>query len=102
MDEAVYRMIGLAMKAGRLLSGNEQVLEAVKEGRGEFLLIAKDSSERTKEEYITAAKKKNMPYALWGEKEKLGHAIGKGIRTALLITDSGLSQAIQGKMSGET
>ena len=30
MDEPVYRMLGLCMKAGRLLSGNEQVAEGLK------------------------------------------------------------------------
>lgn len=98
MDESVYQMIGLCMKAGRLLSGNEQVLEALKAGKGTFLIVAKDSVERTKNDYITVAKKKNIDYVLWGEKEKLGHAIGKGIRTALLIIDNGFSQAIQRKM----
>ena len=48
MDEPVYRMLGLCMKAGRLLSGNEQVAEGlknVKAPKGALLIITEDSSQ---------------------------------------------------------
>ena len=57
MDEPVYRMLGLCMKAGRLLSGNEQVAEGlknVKAPKGALLIITEDSSPRTKDEHSGA------------------------------------------------
>lgn len=48
MDDPVYRMLGLCMKAGRLLSGSEQVSEGLRKGTGKLLIIAEDSSPRTK------------------------------------------------------
>ena len=56
MNEPIYRLLGLCMKAGRLLSGSEQIKTAVKDGKGILLILAEDSSERTKEEYIRLAK----------------------------------------------
>ena len=50
MDDPVYRMLGLCMKAGRLLSGSEQVSEGLRKGTGKLLIIEEDSSPRTKEE----------------------------------------------------
>ena len=32
MNEPIYRLLGLCMKAGRLLSGSEQIKTAVKDG----------------------------------------------------------------------
>lgn len=48
MDEPIYRMLGLCMKAGRLLSGNEQVSEGLKKGQGVLLIVTEDSSPRTR------------------------------------------------------
>lgn len=101
MDEPVYRMLGLCMKAGRLLSGNEQVAEGlknVKAPKGVLLIITEDSSPRTKDEYRNAAERAHISYRLFGEKERLGSALGKGVRTAALITDKGFSRAIAEKI----
>ena len=43
MDEPIYRMLGLCMKAGRLLSGNEQVSEGLKKGQGVLLIVTEES-----------------------------------------------------------
>lgn len=97
-DDPVYRMLGLCMKAGRLLSGSEQVSEGLRKGTGKLLIIAEDSSPRTKEEYTNAAEKWKIPYRVFGEKDKLGQALGKGVRTAALIVDKGFGKAIAEKI----
>lgn len=98
MDDPVYRMLGLCMKAGRLLSCSEQVSEGLRKGTGKLLIIAEDSSPRTKEEYTNAAEKWKIPYRVFGEKDKLGQALGKGVRTAALIVDKGFGKAIAEKI----
>ena len=95
MDEPVYRMLGLCMKAGRLLSGNEQVAEGLKNVKAPKGAL---SSPRTKDEYRNAAERAHISYRLFGEKERLGSALGKGVRTAALITDKGFSRAIAEKI----
>lgn len=94
MNEPIYRLLGLCMKAGRLLSGSEQIKTAVKDGKGILLILAEDSSERTKEEYIRLAKLSGITWRIFGEKEKLGHAVGKVIRAAILISDSGFGTSL--------
>ena len=94
MNEPIYRLLGLCMKAGRLLSGSEQIKTAVKDGKGILLILAEDSSERTKEEYIRLAKLSGITWRIFGEKEKLGHAVGKGIRAAILISDRGFGTSL--------
>lgn len=98
MDEPIYRMLGLCMKAGRLLSGNEQVSEGLKKGQGVLLIVTEDSSPRTKDEYIKAAERYHISSKIFGEKERLGQALGKGVRTAALITDKGFGRAIAEKI----
>ena len=98
MNDPVYRMIGLCMKAGQLLSGNEQIAEGLKKGKGSLLILTEDASPRTKKEYTLAAERAHIPLRIFGEKEVLGQALGKGIRTAALITDKGFGKAISAKI----
>ena len=101
MDEAVYRMLGLCLRAGRLLSGNEQVAEGLKNIKAPkqyLLIITEDSSPRTKEEYRRAAERARISCKIFGNKERLGDALGKGVRTAALIADKGFAKAIAEKI----
>ncbi len=98
MDDPVYKLLGLCMKAGRLLSGNEQVRESIKSKKGTLLIIAEDCAEKAKKEYLYLAESASLPVRLFGDKDKLGAAVGKGIRTALLITDHGFGKSIAEKI----
>ena len=48
MDDPLYRMLGLCMKAGRLLSGSEQVSEGLRKGTGKLLIIAETAPREQK------------------------------------------------------
>lgn len=97
-DKDIYQFLGLAQKAGRLLSGADQLESGLKHKKGMLLLIAEDASERTAKEYRAAAEKSRIPWRAFGEKEKLGQALGKGVRTAVLVTDSGFANAVLAKL----
>ena len=96
MNNRIYGLIGLCMKA-EVLSGNEQV-EKESEGKGYLLILAADSSEQTKKDYVLAAERHHLPYRIFGTKEMLGQALGKGVRTAVLITDRGFARAMLTKL----
>ena len=98
MDEPVYRMLGLCMKAGRLLSGNEQVSEGIRKRQGVLLVLTEDCSERTRDEYTRACERAHISIKIFGTKERLGQALGKGVRTCALITDKGFGRAIADKI----
>lgn len=97
-EKAMYQFLGLARKAGCLLSGSEQVRDGLKHKKGTLLLIAEDASERTAEELRTMAERNRIAWRIFGEKEKLGQALGKGVRTAVLVTDSGFGKAVCEKL----
>ena len=75
MDNKIYGLIGICMKAGKVLSGSEQVESGIKK-----------------------QKAFHLPYRIWGTKIELGQSLGKSIRTAVLITDKGLASALLKKL----
>lgn len=63
-DKAIYQFLGLAQKAGFLLSGSEQLMDGLKHKKGTLLLITEDASERTAGEYRAIAERNRIPGGL--------------------------------------
>jgi ribosomal protein L7Ae-like RNA K-turn-binding protein len=86
--------IGFAMKSGKLASGEFSVEKAVKDGKARLVIIAKDSSGNTRKKFTDMCTYYNVPVAVFGEKEYLGHIIGKELRACISVNDAGLADAI--------
>ena len=83
MNNRIYGLIGLCMKAGKVLSGNEQVEKGIRKGKGYLLILAADSSEQTKKDYVLAAERHHLPY-IWNERNV---RTGIGQRRSYSCTD---------------
>ena len=78
--------LGLAMKAGRVQSGEENCLKLVKAGAAFLLLIDAGASAASKKTATDACAHYNVPYRLIPAGD-LGQAIGKSGRMVAAITD---------------
>ncbi|MDL2281295.1 ribosomal L7Ae/L30e/S12e/Gadd45 family protein [Selenomonadales bacterium OttesenSCG-928-I06] len=88
-------LLGFAQKSGKLISGEESILKAIKSNKVKLLLIASDSSENTKETYFNQVVYYNVPCKETVlTKEEIGSSIGKVQRSAVAIADEGFTKAI--------
>ena len=78
--------LGLAMRAGRVQSGEENCLKLVKAGASFLLLIDAGASAASKKTATDACAHYNVPYRLIPAGD-LGQAIGKSGRMVAAITD---------------
>ena len=89
-------MLGLAKKAGRIISGTDMVCEAVRTGKAKHIYIAGDASRNTNKRLINCCTYYEVPYSIilpCGT--ELAHAIGKtGNVAAAAVTDIGFTMAI--------
>lgn len=97
-DEAIYRFLGLGQRAGYMLSGSQQLRDGLKNRKGKLLIITEDTSERTRKELTAMAERYCIEWRLFGNKDDLGRALGKGVRTAVLITDGGFGRAVRSRL----
>jgi len=88
-------MIGMAMKAGKLASGESGTEKAVKTGKAALVIVSEAASENTKKKFRNMCDYYQVPIYFFGEKEELGHAIGKEFRASLAVLDEGLAKAIE-------
>ena len=96
MDQnKIYSLLSLSMRAGKVKSGEFATLEAIRKRTAQLVIVSSDASENTTKQFTDKCKYYNVPIYYFGDKESLGHAIGKEVRTSLAITDKGLSESLR-------
>ena len=89
--------LGLAQKAGKIVSGDFAVKSALKSGTVKLLVVAEDTAPNSKKELCYLAEQAGVPVVELLTRWELGGALGKGQRAAAAITDSSFASMLQGK-----
>ena len=93
--ESYTRLLGLALRGGNLVSGNDAVQAAVYAGRVRLLLLSADASPRVCRDAERWAERGHcLCVALPCDKAELGHALGHGTVAVAALTDTGLANAV--------
>ncbi|AKL95434.1 ribosomal protein L7Ae/L30e/S12e/gadd45 [Clostridium aceticum] len=86
MKSKVSNLLGLAMRAGKIVSGEETCKKELK--RSLYLVIvAEDASDNTKKVFSDKCSYYHVPLKFMGTKDELGHCIGKTSRATIGIKD---------------
>ena len=93
--DKVLSLIGLAMKAGRCTSGETMTENETKLGRARLVIVASDASDNTKKKFRDMCEFYKVPICFYGDKDTLGHAMGKEFRASLAILDEGFADGIR-------
>lgn len=94
----VYAMLGMAMKAGKVVSGEFSTEKSVKSGQARLVIVSEDASDNTKKLFSNMCGFYKVPRCFGGTKEELGSAIGKAMRASLAVTDENFAKAISEKL----
>ena len=93
--DRVLSMLGLATRAGNVVSGGFATEEAVKRRKAYLVIIAEDASDNTRNKFNNMCEFHKVPCEYYSYKEMLGHAIGKEERSCLAVTDKGFANSIR-------
>lgn len=88
-------LVSLATKAGKTVSGEFATEKAVKDFTAELVLAAGDASDNTKKKFKNMCDFYEVPIYFYGDKDTLGHAMGKEFRASLAVTDEGFAKGIR-------
>lgn len=88
MNDKVLGMLGLARRAGKLQGGETQVLDAVRSGKAQLVIIAADASDNSKKLFNDKCSYYHVPVYEYGAKETIGHA-------SVAVTDKNFSEAVR-------
>ena len=96
--DKVLSMLGIAAKSGSIASGEFSTEKAVKDGKAYLVIVAGDASENTQKMFRNMTDFYEVPMYLYGDKETLGHFIGKEFRASLAVINEGLARSIEDKL----
>lgn len=94
MRNKIFGTLGIAEKAGKIVSGEFSVEKAIKEGRAFLVILAEDASDNTKKHFSDMCSYREIPILFFGTKEELGGCIGKSFRANVALTDQGFAESI--------
>jgi len=94
-------LLSLATKAGKTKSGEFMTEKEVKEGRAQLVIVSGDASENTKKKFQNMCDFYEVPIYFYGDKDTLGHAMGKEFRASLAVTDAGFANGIRKHLDTE-
>ncbi len=95
IQNKVISYLGLATKSGNIASGEFLTEKAVKEGKAKLVLVAEDASDNTKKKFQNMCEYYGVPLYIFGDKDSLGHGMGKEMRASLAILDQGFADAVE-------
>lgn len=90
-ENKFYSNLGLAMRAGKVITGEETVVEAVRKGEAKLVIVAEDASAGTYKKVNDKCSYYKVPLYRFGERGDLGASIGKEARVVVGVTDQGLA-----------
>lgn len=100
-NKKVLGTLGLAMKAGVVVSGEFLTEKAIRDGLARMVIVAEDASANTKKKFSNSCQYYQVPYIEFGDKDVLGNAIGKQFRAVLAVTDAGFAKSLGEKLNLE-
>lgn len=93
-------LLGLAMKAGKIVFGTEACITDINKKKVKLLLIAKDAAERTKTNFRNICEENNIPIYEILQIEDISRAIGKDNKAVIGIKDINFSKAMLEMING--
>ena len=96
--DRIFSMIGMAMKAGKVVSGEFATEKAVKTGKAFLVVVSAAASDNTKKMFRNMCSFYEVPMYTYGSKEDLGHSMGKEFRASLAVTDEGFAKSIKKRL----
>lgn len=89
----VLNLLGLAQRAGKLVSGDETVVKNIRQKKVKLVLVCQDASDNTKKKISDKCQFYQVRYIEAFTSEELSHALGKK-RYVCGLTESGFAKKI--------
>ncbi len=92
-------LLGLAMRAGKLITGEELSVKDIRSGRAKLVFVASDAGKNTHKKIIDKATYYEVPVFDGFTNEELSQAIGKS-RMVVTVLDSGFAKKMKELLQG--
>ncbi|WAA13565.1 YlxQ family RNA-binding protein [Fervidibacillus halotolerans] len=94
VQEKWLSLLGLANRAGKIVTGEELVLKEIQKKRAKLVILTEDVSNLTSKRIKDKCSYYGIPVKQKGNRQMIGAAIGKHARVVVAVTDEGFSKKL--------
>ena len=87
------QLLGLAMRAGKVVSGEDFVIQEIRSGKAQLVILSMDAKKNTEKKISDKCHSYKVPLLRYGTRQELGNAIGKEARVVIAVTDRGFARS---------
>lgn len=98
LEDRVASYVALANKAGKVVSGSDQVEDAVRRQSVGIVLVAADTSDDIAQKLLRLAERSNIPAYRVLTRDRIGALVGKGLRSAVAVAAGGFVPALRNEI----
>lgn len=99
MSNKFLGMLGLAKRAGEVVTGEDICSKAVKNGVSKLIIVACDASDNTKKSITDSCKFYNVKFIEGGTKAELGKYTGAESRAVVSVNNDNFAKAILDRLN---
>ena len=99
-NKKIYGLLGLARRAGKISFGTESSIETIEKKKAKLVILAEDSSDRTKKNFKELCEKLNVPIIIIGTIETLSQSIGQVNKAIFVIKDENFAKEMLKRIDG--
>jgi ribosomal protein L7Ae-like RNA K-turn-binding protein len=88
-------LLGLAVRAGALVSGVEKVREGIRSGRIRFVIVARDVSANSRGKLLPLLDANRVQWEERFDRAELGRAVGRESLSVVGVTDASFAARLQ-------
>lgn len=93
--QKLLNLLGLAMRANKVVTGEDFCVEGIRNGQVKYLFLANDAGINTTKKITDKANFYNVPVNMVFNTNELSTSIGKNNRKVIGITDIGFAKKIK-------
>ena len=101
MPDKVLRYLGLAKRAGAVVSGVNTCTFTMNRGKARLVILAEDISEGSEKKIMKEVRRNQTVFVKYGLIEDLSHAVGQSDRSVFAITDDQFAKTILNEIMRE-
>lgn len=94
-SDKFYRMLGLAARAGKIVCGEGAVLDSIRSGKAQLIIIAADASENTAKKFRNSGEYYSVPQITAEDRYVLGKSVGRSFAVIMAVCDKNFADVLK-------
>lgn len=95
MNDKLFRMIGMACRAGKIEVGEAKTEDRLRHKKTKLVIISEDASENTVKKFKSLCEGHKVSLVTAGSREILGNYTGRDNAVVLSVSDDGFARTIK-------